>query len=73
MHYDKCRKGVSTGFLYNQAGSSEVKAVSSLLFEKQENYAACGSWSSVVVRIVSCRPKTDRQIQEVAAYKVNVE
>jgi len=43
MHYDKCRKGVSTGFLYNQAGSSEVKAVSSLLFEKQENYAACGS------------------------------
>ena len=37
MHYDRFRKGVNTGVLYNQTGSSEAKVVYSLLFEKQEN------------------------------------
>jgi hypothetical protein len=43
MHCDMFRKGVSTGFLYSQTGSSEVKVVFSVLFEKQKNYVACGS------------------------------
>jgi hypothetical protein len=59
--------------MYAQPGVSEVEVVSSLLLRKREKETACGQGSCVVTRIVKCRAKTIRQIQELAVNKVNVQ